>query len=364
MGKKKQPDFQKTKLRVGRTLPKGRNVTDTSFKSKKITVPSQKIEKAVNLEDQLKLVGHHNPKTQILTLQWVSHYIQANFSIEHLPLILEKAERATLDVDAGVRQAAIKLLDATLSLSSSLQVEGHIRSIICNLRCGMTHGDIKVRKDALHFLDVLLRNHPKLLSSYHSLLSVILDMISSRYASKSHRKKRRTLPAVYDGDIKSQVWRMDVLKRFESLLNIIVASFSSKNEDKEDGRTLYWSALKPLSLELIPGRDLEPIEYDLSKDLNFLSSNVDSQVWTSDMLKILIDEITPVLMDVFAEEVSEFISQIPDPWVKSGGVVSVSSSLENCFLPPEVAGNVNVITQIFCSLGKWVQILSKTDRCK
>ncbi|GIY99300.1 hypothetical protein CEXT_406301 [Caerostris extrusa] len=46
--KRKQPDFQKVKFKVGKHLPKGRNETKTSFQTRKILVPTQL--KAVNVE--------------------------------------------------------------------------------------------------------------------------------------------------------------------------------------------------------------------------------------------------------------------------------------------------------------------------
>lgn len=41
--KKRQQDFQKVKLKVGKTLPKGRNETKTSFDSKKINLIKQQL---------------------------------------------------------------------------------------------------------------------------------------------------------------------------------------------------------------------------------------------------------------------------------------------------------------------------------
>lgn len=37
----KEQDFKKVKLKVGKRLPKGQNVTDATFKSRSIVLPSQ-----------------------------------------------------------------------------------------------------------------------------------------------------------------------------------------------------------------------------------------------------------------------------------------------------------------------------------
>ena len=39
--KEKKADFTKVKLKVGKKLPKGQNLTDTSFKSRKIVISNQ-----------------------------------------------------------------------------------------------------------------------------------------------------------------------------------------------------------------------------------------------------------------------------------------------------------------------------------
>lgn len=47
--KQKEEDFKKTKLKVGKSLPKGGNETNTSFSLKKISIPLQDVMKEKNL---------------------------------------------------------------------------------------------------------------------------------------------------------------------------------------------------------------------------------------------------------------------------------------------------------------------------
>lgn len=51
--KEKKADFTKVKLKVGKKLPKGQNLTDTTFKSKKIVIG-----------EQLKKHGEDEPLTK------------------------------------------------------------------------------------------------------------------------------------------------------------------------------------------------------------------------------------------------------------------------------------------------------------
>jgi pre-rRNA-processing protein IPI1 len=52
--KQKEEDFKKVKLKVGKTLPKGTNETQTSFKSRGIVVPSQDLTKEGQLTNTRK----------------------------------------------------------------------------------------------------------------------------------------------------------------------------------------------------------------------------------------------------------------------------------------------------------------------
>lgn len=56
--KHQKKDFQKVKLKVGRTVNRGLNFTDTSFKSKKIAIRAQLASGPKDTQDQFQSAVH------------------------------------------------------------------------------------------------------------------------------------------------------------------------------------------------------------------------------------------------------------------------------------------------------------------
>lgn len=148
--KRKKEDKAKTKLKVSHKtiLPKGQNITNTTFKVKKIVVKSQLKEhqeevatksnlnvkvciqlpsyfylmillnRIFSFQELISRLHHHNAPLRINALnglcEVVTNHTDAVLS-QNLPAVLHAASNLILDKDHEVRNEAIKLLSMVLS---------------------------------------------------------------------------------------------------------------------------------------------------------------------------------------------------------------------------------------------------------
>ena len=136
--KEKQKDFAKAKLKVGKTAQKPDNYTDTSFKSKTISLPNQSIASSSNygassgasrsllstgpslavLTHQLSLTKHHSSNTRKEVLNYLQTHLPENPS--YYKNIMTSILPLILDEDKEVRKALISLLSAIFAKQPGL----------------------------------------------------------------------------------------------------------------------------------------------------------------------------------------------------------------------------------------------------
>uniref|UniRef100_A0A2I3T518 Testis expressed 10 n=1 Tax=Pan troglodytes TaxID=9598 RepID=A0A2I3T518_PANTR len=118
--RKRQDDFQKVKLKVGKKKPKLQNATPTNFKTKTIHLPEQLKEdgtlptnnRKLNIKDLLSQMHHYNAGVKQSALLGLKDLLsQYPFIIDaHLSNILSEVTAVFTDKDANVRLAAVQLL--------------------------------------------------------------------------------------------------------------------------------------------------------------------------------------------------------------------------------------------------------------
>ncbi|CDK25455.1 unnamed protein product [Kuraishia capsulata CBS 1993] len=156
----KQKDFQKAKLRVGKTAAKPSNYTDTSFKAKIISLPSQSLlRQSQSVDDDIhryvSLLKHHSSTTRKEALIHLQTHLPSNPSIYKdlvsgiTPLILDQSK--------SVREALQSLLKAICQSQRGI-MELHLGSILLFVHSAMTHISPEIRRDSTKFLQVLLEN--------------------------------------------------------------------------------------------------------------------------------------------------------------------------------------------------------------
>lgn len=180
----KKKDFQKAKLKVGKTARKPDNYTNTSFVAKSISLPNQSVAKKastsngpVDLSHHIALTKHHSAQTRKEVLLFIENHLPSNPSMYKqiitatVPLITDQSQSVRLGLVSLIRACATKQVGL---------LELHMRSIVLYLVSAMTHIQPDIRATSTSLLGLLVEMAPtplvkgyfvKIAKSYFSLLS-------------------------------------------------------------------------------------------------------------------------------------------------------------------------------------------------
>ncbi|PWW75450.1 hypothetical protein C7212DRAFT_358065 [Tuber magnatum] len=167
--REKQKDFQKPKLKVGKARAKADNFTNTSFRSKAITLTTQSLHTTAPsttylFTHHLSLLTHHNATTRRESLSYLKTHLPAALSvtpsttpnaISNLPTtssLIASLLPLILDPSASVRAQLLTLLAHLPHTHLTL----HTRKILLFVNSAMTHISSDIRMDSTKFLDWLL----------------------------------------------------------------------------------------------------------------------------------------------------------------------------------------------------------------
>ncbi|XP_021938928.1 testis-expressed protein 10 [Zootermopsis nevadensis] len=253
----------KVKLKAKKTvLTKAQNVTDTSFKVRKIVLREQ-LKSGVSDEMQmmrkqnvkllsyisnifiyillnqqqelLSKLGHYNifmQKSSLAGLQELVTHHYEDIPDLYLTNLIEGTARLILDQEKDVRKDALKLLNSILTQVPVSKVLPFFNVLLSYLKCGMTHIHTSIQDDSLTMLDILLVSTPVLVAANaNTILSNFLDMISSL---KTDSSPERTLTVNLSRRLTSTMWRMKVLRRLKGLLSA-VAAYKNEQSRKNIG---------------------------------------------------------------------------------------------------------------------------------
>lgn len=158
--KEKQKDFQKTKLKVGKTKPKAANFTDTSFKAKSITVLKQSL--STTAPTATKQFSHHlsllNNKSDAQCAESLAYLTTAIASNpdgtlpEPTSEIVNKVKSLLISGSPAVRRNALSLLKSLRGQDFAR----HAADILTFVHIGMTHLAADIRSFAMEPLEWLL----------------------------------------------------------------------------------------------------------------------------------------------------------------------------------------------------------------
>ncbi|KAJ5249237.1 Pre-rRNA-processing protein ipi1, partial [Penicillium chermesinum] len=159
--KEKQKDFQKPKLKVGKTKAKPENFTDTSFRSKAIVLNQQSLTLSAPSSDSqfahhLSLLSSKSDSQRRDSLAHLTTSISSRPVNSALPqpvsVMLPSLLPLLLDANNNVRTQLLKLL-RTLPRSD---VEDHVVQLLPYVRAGMTHLAADIRVSAVEVLSWLV----------------------------------------------------------------------------------------------------------------------------------------------------------------------------------------------------------------
>ena len=176
--KKKDVDFKKTKLKVGKVQKSG-NLTKPTFKTSKVT-----LKEALDLRvDPVKSLSISNASSgssvKILRLNRLLESEQ----LKQVPLLtrdlVNAIARMIIDNDKRVRSLAIKCLKVVLSTlgSSNVDVNSTVSLILSHVRCALTHLDASIADDGRKIL-LMLHEFSCVSSIQEQMLTILLAKLT------------------------------------------------------------------------------------------------------------------------------------------------------------------------------------------
>ncbi|XP_062841389.1 testis-expressed protein 10 homolog isoform X2 [Trichomycterus rosablanca] len=237
--RKRQDDFQKVKLKVGKKKPKAENSTNTNFRSKSIHLPDQlkssdggpTTHRQLGIKDLISQLHHYSSSVKQNALVGLCELLSAHPSLleQHASVVLAEVAALFTDKDGTVRQASTRLLRLVAQSMLAERVAPFFPLLGAHLSCAMTHVSTGIQEDALRVLDVLLEHYPALLAQSHSvLLGNFLELISQRRMSGGTGKggmigKGNYALSISTGRaVTAQKWRLTVLLRLGRFLQAVV----------------------------------------------------------------------------------------------------------------------------------------------
>ncbi|XP_017907735.1 PREDICTED: testis-expressed sequence 10 protein isoform X2 [Capra hircus] len=245
--RKRQDDFQKVKLKVGKKKPRSENSTLTNFKTKTIHLPEQLKEdvtlptnnRKLNIKDLLSQMHHYNAGVKQSALLGLKDLLsQYPYIIDaHLSNILSEVTAVFTDKDANVRLAAVQLLQFLAPKIRAEQISPFFPLVSAHLSSAMTHITEGIQEDSLKVLDILLEQYPALITDRSSiLLKNFVELISHQQPSKGLVNRDRSQSWILSVNpnrrLTSQQWRLKVLVRLSKFLQALTDGSSRLRESE------------------------------------------------------------------------------------------------------------------------------------
>ncbi|XP_007895621.1 testis-expressed protein 10 homolog isoform X1 [Callorhinchus milii] len=342
--RKRQDDFQKVKLKVGKKKPKSDNATNTNFKTQAVHVPEQLKTDAslptnnrkLNVKDLLTQLHHYNSGVKQSALTGLKDLVSQHPSVitSHLSNILSDVSAVFTDKDPTVRAAAVRLLHFLAPRISGEQMAPFYPLVSAHLSSAMTHIVEGIQEDALKVLDVLLEHYPELLTeSSNVLLKNFVELISHQKFSKEMKAGGKTSSWILsinpNRHITSQQWRLNVLTRLKKFLQTVVEGLSHSVENEAifetDDRTgsEYMSTLEVNWEQYINGQQqIQLYEHSGSqpciaapfrlRSLLGIGVGTEDGLSSIENLKAFIKTLVPLLLDCWVEaSPSQLVAPIP-----------------------------------------------------
>lgn len=313
MGKKQRSkkfereEKSKVKLKKKQLLPKGQNVTDTTFKVKKIVIREQlKVpsseeplsSRKLSVKELLSRLQHHNSSMRQDAIQGLAELV-ANFPSEildgvYLPQVIENVTRLCLECESAVRREAVKFLGSIFKKVDEVHILPLLEVLLSYMCCAMTHINHAIQEDSLLLLDAVLDSYPKLIARHiHTVLPKFFDMISRL---RSDSKPGRMLTVNLGSRLTSVRWRIQVLTRLHKLMNSLAAGVGTGCKD------VCRIVMAEAEEQYVPLFDDNC--NSVSYFPNLLQHSSDSSVTTADEKEVLQSYVTtllPLLFETWVE---------------------------------------------------------------
>ncbi|XP_053598760.1 testis-expressed protein 10 homolog [Microplitis demolitor] len=243
---KKNIKSEKSKVKLKQTkaklLPKGQNITDTTFKVKKIIIKEQLKEheqseilsrRKLNVKDLLVRLHHHNSSVRQEAIKELEEILKNNPSEifnSNLNKILQGLGALILDKEKDIRRDTFKTISLILGSIKREQLAPFSDILISYLCCAMTHISPPIKEDSLHFLDIIVDKSGYLIAkNSQKILDLFLDFIS-----KNKSQINRQLTTTFSSKLTSVKWRNKVFYRLSSIFTTIIDDIRLRYCSKND----------------------------------------------------------------------------------------------------------------------------------
>lgn len=349
-------DKAKVKLKQTKTkfLPKGQNVTNTTFKIKPIVLQEQLKEKQVDvplskrkldIKDLISRMKHYNENVRHKACEEMTDMVKIHFEEiinHHLSVIVLSVSTLMQDRERKVRRAAMQVVNALLQIVPDEELDPFHHYFLVNLRCAMTNINKNIQEDSLMFLDsfllynskIITKNPEKLLPDFFTLISKL----------RSESNLGRTLTVNLGSKMTSVTWRIKVLSRLHAVLEKILGNNLNNVFEAVDVGPVFNAEVSntfPLYKTKF-GEKLANSDWDLLKigSVNSTTENLEKNIAT----------VVPLLYETWIEVMPE--------------TKSTNSSTENTILTEEAAAILACVMNTLYLLWKYIRKLNNVDLTK
>lgn len=173
-------DFIRAKKKVGRTIKKANNETDTTVKAKRINLSTQQLgaddeagakvtTRGLSINELMNQTTHYSARVRKEALDGVKELLCAHPDVlsTTAATVIEKVAERLVDLEAPVRSAARGALRAgVLPALGPGGLAPFARRLVLHLGAALTHVAPSVRRDAPAVLDALLDVAPELVAAH------------------------------------------------------------------------------------------------------------------------------------------------------------------------------------------------------
>ncbi|RIA91473.1 Rix1 complex component [Glomus cerebriforme] len=254
--KAQQEDFKKPKLKVGKKKPQASNFTDTSFKSRAISLPNQSItedksneitnSRNLTLNELLSQLKHYSPgmrKDAIIGLKDFFH-VNPNILSQSSSLVVNSLLRLLIDDNKFVRTTLLSFFTEFFVPMEKSELRPFLPLLIIYTCSAMTHIYEDIRADSIKFMELWLDIAPdiivdgfwqRVMSNYIGLLTTDSNLSNTIIISSA---SRIVTPLT---NSQNQFWsnevKIEILSSFHKLLKY---GLDDDDDDDDSGSTKWF----------------------------------------------------------------------------------------------------------------------------
>ncbi|XP_069476706.1 testis-expressed protein 10 [Ambystoma mexicanum] len=331
--RKRQDDFQKVKLKVGKRKPGPENSTQANFRTKAIRLPEQlrgtsqqqpqpTSNRKLSVQELLSQMHHYNAGVKQGALLGLRDLLSMHPAMidAHISSIVSEVAAMFTDKDPTVRGATVSLLRSVSPKIPLKQMSPFFPLVSAHLSSAMTHIIEGIQEDSLLVFDILLEEYPSLLAGRSNmLLKNFVELISHHQVSKGVKggvkSSAWTLSVNPNRTLTSQQWSLNVLIRLKKLLQALSDNASNKSEEGErhfgekdladHSHDITWAehASGQQHIELYEGGGPQMAPFSL-RSLVCVGSGMEEGLSSAENLKGFIENIIPLLIECWVEATS------------------------------------------------------------